>query len=571
MSYLDVPRLHFAGKFFADPSTINNRGSNYSVPAAAIDALLARPTLSPSGPLLWNPRGNNWFFFSDCTVRSCLDNTGAMKTTASGASGDALVTGKVESPATVAIAKLVDLDPELQSASAIYGMNIKVTLSNGAGGFTATLKTVPMRDLWFGRAGSGMPGAGGVYQSVLTNVKWDTTTRSPVFDQLKAASPNKLSIKFVAYAYDANSGPDVNPPPAPPATFCFGKVVGTIGPVLAGEPDHFVAARMMNDGTNGLANGQRNAWSGAFGPAPFKVDTARNKVIIDLGNAIPETSPGGARKDIGDLTPLIDSGAGLLLPKIDYSTARYELTAGIEERALSSTQKTALATKRLTMVANKPVVSTVLTERPSGRYLDVSQIAMRLNPAESTSVEVAALEFGAPKSGQVVGIKLLAGTPAGGLTAPANLSTGTSVTTAANGRASVTFTGGNPASPRAGLDGQLYKLGFFWGAASAGDLRAVIFIHVYDSFPAVANPTFADVKPILEPYNKIYPSMKIRLNLGSQPDIDAYRKNFPADADRMKLMIGLSEDDPRYMPVTRDLSRDKRKVLLDWLNRGAPP
>jgi hypothetical protein len=223
------------------------------------------------------------------------------------------------------------------------------------------------------------------------------------------------------------------------------------------------------------------------------------------------------------------------------------------------------------MVANKPAVSTVLTEKPTGRYLDVSQIALRLNPAESATLEVAALVFGAPKSGQVVGLKLLDGTPAAGLTAPANLMTGTSVTTGANGRASVTFTGGNPASPRPGLDGQLYKVGFFWGAASAGDLRAVIFIHVYDSFPAVANPTFAHVRPILEEYNKIYPSMKARLNLGSQPDIDSYRKAIPGDPDRLKLMIGLSEDDPRYMPVTRDLSRDKRKVLLDWLNRGAPP
>jgi len=28
--------------------------------------------------------------------------------------------------------------------------------------------------------------------------------------------------------------------------------------------------------------------------------------------------------------------------------------------------------------------------------------------------------------------------------------------------------------------------------------------------------------------------------------------------------------DPRYMPVTRDMSRDKRQRLIEWLNLGAP-
>ena len=30
MSYLDVPRIHFAGDFAADPSTVDNTLSNYT-------------------------------------------------------------------------------------------------------------------------------------------------------------------------------------------------------------------------------------------------------------------------------------------------------------------------------------------------------------------------------------------------------------------------------------------------------------------------------------------------------------------------------------------------------------
>jgi len=31
MSYLDAPRLHFFGKYFANPSTINNQLSNFDL------------------------------------------------------------------------------------------------------------------------------------------------------------------------------------------------------------------------------------------------------------------------------------------------------------------------------------------------------------------------------------------------------------------------------------------------------------------------------------------------------------------------------------------------------------
>jgi hypothetical protein len=35
------------------------------------------------------------------------------------------------------------------------------------------------------------------------------------------------------------------------------------------------------------------------------------------------------------------------------------------------------------------------------------------------------------------------------------------------------------------------------------------------------------------------------------------------------LMI-LPIEDPRYMPVTRDLSRDKKQIILTWIKNGAP-
>ncbi|BBH71868.1 hypothetical protein ACTI_85530 [Actinoplanes sp. OR16] len=578
MSYLDVPRLHFAGRFFADPSTINNAGGNYALPAAAIDSRLASPTLSPGSPLLWNPRGKHWFYLDACAVGACRDSTGTIRTTAAGAAGDPVVGGTVESTNSPTYAKLVDLDPEMQFASAVFGLEIKLTLPGGHGGFVGRLAPVPMRDLWFGRAGGGMPGAAGVYQSVLTGITWDTSVRSPVLDQLRAASQAILSVKFVAYAYSPDGGPDVNapPPPALAATFCRGKVVGTIGPGQLSEPQHFPADRLLTDGANGPAGTKNNTWKGAYGPAPFKVDVARKKLVIDLGNTMPEVAPGGNRRDEAGskLTAVIKTGPATTttIGDLDFTRIHYEQTAGIEELSLTTAQLASLRTKPLTLVHRKVLAPTVLIEHAAGRYLDVSHIAFRLNPGESQLVRFHVRTFGEPKpAAQVIGLKILGGAPPGGLTVPPNLASvaGATVTTAA-GVAAVTFTAGDPATPRPALDGQLYKVGFYWGAAAAGDLRGVIFIRVFDQYKIVASPVYADVSPILEPYSKLYPFMKAWVDLGARNAIVAYRAGHPGDADRAKLMLDLGEDDPRYMPVTRDLSSSKRKVLLDWLNRGAP-
>src|SRR5216684_2218976 len=53
-----------------------------------------------------------------------------------------------------------------------------------------------------------------------------------------------------------------------------------------------------------------------------------------------------------------------------------------------------------------------------------------------------------------------------------------------------------------------------------------------------------------------------------------------ANKARVQTVFSLPEDDPRYMPVTRDLSPAKRQMILNWLvttgnagkpNLGTPP
>src|SRR5215210_2864247 len=100
MSYLDVPRLHFAGNFIANPSTINNTPANFD----------------PTVPInfqneSWNPNGNAAWKFLNCTVRSAVNAAGQVYPTSG---TDPVIGAAVLSTDQPVAAKLVDLDTQQQ-------------------------------------------------------------------------------------------------------------------------------------------------------------------------------------------------------------------------------------------------------------------------------------------------------------------------------------------------------------------------------------------------------------------------------------------------------------------------
>src|SRR5215210_6485947 len=135
MSSLDVPRIHFGGLFYAAPSTINNTDGNYTI--AEVADVFPQPG--------WNPTGVAYFWLSQCMVLSAVGAGGPP------VSGDPIVGALVETPSqppqsmpdgiTYDVAKLVDLDPDQQGRSAIYGLRIYVTLPGG--GYFSGLMSVP--------------------------------------------------------------------------------------------------------------------------------------------------------------------------------------------------------------------------------------------------------------------------------------------------------------------------------------------------------------------------------------------------------------------------------------------
>ena len=171
MSYLRSPRLHFSGRFQADPSTVNNDPehfdtsrfqSNYDLPGAG----------SSNG--WWNPGGTaNWRFF-ECSVQRVVYEDG---TICDDPALDPVVGSPVGSGGGRTEGKLVDLDPEQQMVSEVWGF--QVTLGGGLNGFSirGDFEVAAFSDIWV-RYAQGHPDSffGAFYQSVLQNLAWDNRT-----------------------------------------------------------------------------------------------------------------------------------------------------------------------------------------------------------------------------------------------------------------------------------------------------------------------------------------------------------------------------------------------------------
>jgi hypothetical protein len=182
MCYLDHSRIHMFGKFFANPSTINNTLSNYD--------------LKPPLVLSWNPNGSAFFRFPDFSVSSAVRTDG---TVVFAGAGDPITQAAVTTPQSppTKVAKIVDLDPDHQSITQLFGVVITLALPGGHGGVTGTMAVAELRDLWFQRVAfspGGDGSASGIWQSVLTDLQWSGLDRSAVVISLPIEDPAHMRV-----------------------------------------------------------------------------------------------------------------------------------------------------------------------------------------------------------------------------------------------------------------------------------------------------------------------------------------------------------------------------------------
>src|SRR6185436_4803960 len=320
MSYFGPIRLHFSGKFQADVSTINNDVRHYD-----------NDTFDPALQGKQKNSGSSAFRFVDCrvTMVGYADGSTSRRDPVVGLSiGDA--------PARVS-GKIVDLDPQQQLVSELWGLIVRLT--DGTRDFFAGPYTVsPFTDMWWLRAqqqGADMS-ATAFYQSVISVVWGDHPTRSRFLRELRAASRDHLlSIKFNVDGYNMDMTS---------ANCTMGRIAGTIGPATADEPSRFVIGRQL------FPELKHTQPAAKMNFMPAVVDPGTKRIYADFGNALPTATPGGPLANIGRLQIGWLDRRSKFHPLVAVSYLRkdwYPQTAGIQAFRLTSRELAAVRAKRL--------------------------------------------------------------------------------------------------------------------------------------------------------------------------------------------------------------------------------
>src|SRR4051794_32845445 len=117
MTYLHYPRLIFSGDFQADVSTVNNDVRHFD--GKRFEQRFQEPQQGSTQNGWWNPTGSGAFRLIGCRVRRAVRADGGV---AEAVADDGVVGLTVGGADDRASAKLVDLDPQWQLSSQIWGL-----------------------------------------------------------------------------------------------------------------------------------------------------------------------------------------------------------------------------------------------------------------------------------------------------------------------------------------------------------------------------------------------------------------------------------------------------------------
>ena len=581
MSYLSNSlRLHFAGQFQATVSTVNNDVTHFNNVNFKSDFQKRQEGKHANG--WWNPAGDGVWRLLSCAITSAFMSDGCAVS-----SDDPVLSLSIADSDDSAPAKIVDLDPQQQMVSTIFGLKVRIADADGNTLMLGNFDPAAFTELWSkvrSTSAGGDAAFGAMWQSVITVSEWGDVSSSTFLSKLKATSDannNLLSIKFNVDLYSMN-------PPTPGEdgnnNFCRGRVVGTIGAATVDEPKRFVLGRQLFP--------QNNSTNVNFCAAV--VDTEKNVIRLDLGNALPVQGDGSV-SPVGDLSLQLNI-AGVIstlgvLAQEDYTQATwYPNTAGIIEFPFKESALEDIESNPIQITLGDSSQPVQASERPNGTYLRADLFVFRLSDGQTNEVHFFATQFGRAYPNTPITFfdnhAQLQGAPATKNTQPGSLIKGapficapidgvtypSSATTDTSGKACLTITGGDTVNFRDYIDGQIYGIGYELSENSHDSTHTnpwnFISVLVFDIFEADSPITWwGSMETIFKQYANLYPVMSRFIDLGDFSQVKPY-------AAMLKHAFSLAEDDPNAMPVTRDLSPAKRAAILKWLDdplEGTPP
>ena len=565
---------------------------------------------------LWNPQGANTWAMIDCVVTSVVytNEHGVTKKVTSSDEDSVIGLPLVNNPER-AFAKLVDIDPDQQQSSTIYGMDLGVNWdpSKGEdqenafiGDFTPAVIT---RDIWARQ----MRGLDDLHQpfashsvSRLENIIWSKTHKSKA---LKKLSKDKhLSIMFSVFNYTRPPTEDM---------FTYGNIVGSIGIAEEGESLSFPGNRvMLPHKILDFPISDDNPCKGTIDwMYTTYFDVHDSRMTIDFSNSF--------KVDIeGNLCHFYPFYVGIsmkaqvtiesqetiteveIIDEIPYMEENwYQTTAGISEFTLPRNQEKSIENSKVMVVMlydpsknkalskpkpNKGSVYPLCDRNPTSEFSNRVDVCAYIILEESPCLvrpmdyyvhrmeenDEFTIAFKARHYGQIPREKMKVSLIDSSQTKakPKDLQYSPTVETDSNGTAHFHFTAGNVGEPRADMqiDGQVFKFGYCLeycmdacSQCSESTNIGNLLVFLIWSSVEYKKPYFwdKDVQPIFQQYEHLYPVMRSILKMGDYDDVTK-----PANIRLLNLSMALDINHPSYMPVTRDLSPTKKNMILEWLN-----
>ncbi len=607
MSYLNLPRLVFTGDFQADVNTVNNDVRHYYNPAFTEDNWMQEE--SGHGGW-WNPDGGSIFRLVNCSVKQACYPDGSQ---ANDSEKDPIIGKNVSGPLNASSAKIVDLDPQFQFTSQLWGLKLCIYDNENEVLLSGTVEPSGFKDLQFRQFKDVINGQalGASWTSIISDVQWgENANKSKILSELKRQweKTKLLSCQLVSFGYYKEIGSE---------RFSLGRLLGSIGPYLEGEPKQYPQARRI------IGIGGQFQYSNSL------YDEDSSMLTIDIGGSIPLSTPLGETDMEGELcigVAKVDrlrevlSGSDkkdkisvnkiVKIGEIPYYKTDWILqTAGISDFKVSHEAREYIDSKQLVLFTNvkeDPESYQVLAcETKDGLSIRADDNVRRIDAKSSGSVDfqfkVRTYQWGKKLAGGKISFKpcepnhmplvdsntcITPEVPkgidpdSGQVIEPCtcwpketillNGELSPEIISDDNGEATVTVSVFDPKNPRGYIDGQIFLIGYtlenlpkeqqytFFGNC----LMDGLIMHVRNAFEEIKEPEWSDISEIMTQYRNLYPLMtKNILDLGNPKEI----------VQRQKIMLyAFTRDihDPTYMPVSRDLSEGKRKTIVNWLKTG---
>jgi hypothetical protein len=481
--------------------------------------------------------------------------------------------------------------------------------------------------------------ASGVFQSVvrIPPSLWPSSSGSPILDQLRQAANADaqgnfmLSVRMTLDGYQ-NVGWHHQ-------DFRIGRLNLVIGPAFADEPTRCIAGRWLNgfqvpSPTDAKPNPGFPWNQPSLYGAPFRLKQNPEQVemvSIDLSNALMMAGPtgitpgaldqpAGAPLDLGNLSVYIGDGStGVVGQPFQVNDVFYSLSGGIVDLPINAAQQAAAANAPFFIVSSRTDIKGLSTfnqlpvlwaENPSGVWIAANDRAFQLasdTPGKtSTTANVYATQWGAPAPAgflscgvfpcfQYNGIATVPW-PAGylGDTPGCENAISLSMVNVGPGQFQLQVDAvADPGSRTLELDSQLYFL-CVWPASgpppspnlnpNSPPQESIVSGVIWAAYTANPNPQFSEVQQIFRVYNKLFPSMKAKMDLGDHQTIFTFCANpgwgffasqgLPGPSQvtlpnggvvqvgAIPYYLSLDVNDPRFMPIMRNLSPNKLLTVL---------